>query len=84
MIDLKNPVQRPRVPILAASQVQLSKRFCSRMSEVKLYVAESGSDDNKGLEEGSPLKTVIAALFINDKVLISLFQIHIMRNFVLQ
>ena len=46
------------------------------MSEVKLYVAESGSDDNKGLEAGSPLKTVIAALFVNDKVLIyyNLFQ----------
>ena len=46
------------------------------MSEVKLYVAESGSDDNKGLEAGSPLKTVIAALFVNDKVLFyyNLFQ----------
>ena len=50
------------------------------MSEVKLYVAESGTDDNKGLEQGSPLKTVIAALFINDKVL---FYYNLFQNIVL-
>ena len=37
------------------------------MSDIKLYVAETGSDENKGAQD-SPLKSVIAALFINDKV----------------